>query len=35
MKSALYNYGSYDDLEKWEWILLDGVVAASEIVKLN
>ena len=29
MKSALYNYGSYDDLEKWEWILLDGVVAAS------
>jgi hypothetical protein len=29
MKSAIYNYGSYDDLEKWEWILLDGVVAAS------
>ena len=29
MKSVIYNYGSYEDLEKWEWILLDGVVAAS------
>ena len=29
MKSAIYNYGSYDDLEEWEWILLDGVISAS------
>ena len=29
MTSVIYNYGSYDDLEAWEWIYQEGITSAN------